>query len=703
MLVPMDTDMDANSFPAAPGFMSRRVRGHDWARTPLGPISGWPTSLRVAVEMMLASQFPNCLFWGPARITLYNDAFRPILGAKPEALGRPFDDVWREAWPSIGPIADRAFAGEATFIQDFPLEIDRNGRSERCHFTFCYSPVRDEAGQVVGVLDTVIETTAERLAQQQLRQLTNSLERQVAERTRDRNRLWNLSPDVMLITRLDMVITAANPALEPVLGWTEKELVGTSYLDLVHSEDLNRAWGASHSLMQGESLRDFQCRMRHKDGSYRWINWSSSPGEGHICAIGRDITQERERAETLHQTEELLRQSQKMEAVGQLTGGLAHDFNNLLAGISGSLELLKLRITQGRTADLDRYISTARTAAERAATLTHRLLAFSRRQALDPKPTSVNRLVAGMQELISRTMGPMIEVEVLSGPELWAVLVDPNQLESALLNICINARDAMPDGGTLSIGTCNQRLDGARADECGLPPGEYMTLYVTDTGTGMADDVIARVFDPFFTTKPSGQGTGLGLSMVYGFAKQSGGSVQVASRLGQGTSLSIHLPRHHGEERLERAAQPEAAPRAERQATVLVVDDEAPLRMLIGEVLRDLGYKVLEAVDGACGLALLEDEQRIDLLLADVGLPGGMNGQEMARIARRLRPDLRVLFITGYAQNSLFDNEQLESGMEVLSKPFAIESLASRVRGLLQKPVLPRRHDQPADPSARTG
>ena len=365
--------------------------------------------------------------------------------------------------------------------------------------------MRDEAGQVVGVLDTVIETTAERLAQQQLRQLTNSLERQVAERTRDRNRLWNLSPDVMLITRLDMVITAANPALEPVLGWTEKELVGTSSLDLVHSEDLNRAWGASHSLMQGESLRDFECRMRHKDGSYRWINWSSSPGEGHICAIGRDITQERERAETLHQTEELLRQSQKMEAVGQLTGGLAHDFNNLLAGISGSLELLKLRINQGRTADLDRYISTARTAAERAATLTHRLLAFSRRQALDPKPTSVNRLVAGMQELISRTMGPMIEVEVLSGPELWTVLVDPNQLESALLNVCINARDAMPGGGKLCIGTCNQRLDGARADEHGLPPGEYMTLYVTDTGTGMADDVIARVFDPFFTTKPSGQ------------------------------------------------------------------------------------------------------------------------------------------------------------------------------------------------------
>ncbi|WP_435635901.1 ATP-binding protein [Pseudomonas solani] len=695
--------MDATSFPAAPGPMSRRVRELDWARTPLGPIAAWPASLRVAVEMMLASHFPSCLFWGPERITLYNDAFKPILGAKPEALGRPFDDVWREAWYSIGPIADRAFTGEATFIEDFPLEIDRNGRLERCYFTFCYSPVRDERGEVVGVLDTVIETTAQRVAEQQLRQLTQTLERQVADRTRDRNRLWNLSPDVMLITRLDMTITAANPALGPVLGWSEKELVGTSSLDLVHSDDLSLAWGASHSLMQGETLRDFDCRMRHKDGSYRWISWSSSPGEGHISAIGRDITQERERAETLRQTEELLRQSQKMEAVGQLTGGLAHDFNNLLAGISGSLELLKLRVSQGRTGELDRYISTARTAAERAATLTHRLLAFSRRQALDPKPTNVNRLVAGMQELISRTMGPMIEVEVLSGPELWTVLVDPNQLESALLNICINARDAMPGGGRLSIGTCNHRLVEPRAGELGLAVGEYLSLCVTDTGTGMPEEVIARVFDPFFTTKPAGQGTGLGLSMVYGFARQSGGAVQIASQPGEGTSLYIHLPRHHGEERIEHNTGSEFAPRAERQATVLVVDDESPLRMLIGEVLRDLGYQVLEAVDGASGLALLDSEQRIDLLLADVGLPGGMSGKEMARLARRLRPELRVLFITGYAQNSLFDNEQLESGMEVLAKPFAIESLASRVKGLLQKSVQPRQRSERQGPSARTG
>ncbi len=353
------------------------------------------------------------------------------------------------------------------------------------------------------------------------------------------------------------------------------------------------------------------------------------------------------RTRALMQTEEALRQSQKMEAVGQLTGGLAHDFNNLLAGISGSLELMQTRIGQGRLKDVDRYMGAAQGAAKRAAALTHRLLAFSRRQTLDPKPTDVNRLVAGMEELIRRTVGPTVTIEVVGAIGLWPALVDPPQLENALLNLCINARDAMPEGGRITIETANKWLDDHAARRHDMPPGAYLSLCVTDTGTGMSPAVIAKAFDPFFTTKPTGQGTGLGLSMIYGFAKQSGGQVRIYSELGQGTTVCLYLPRHHGA-----AAEPDPfgplvdAPRAEQGETVLIVDDEPTVRMLVTEVLEDLGYTAIEAADSAAGLQVLQSDVRIDLLITDVGLPGGMNGRQMADAARVSRPSLKVLFIT---------------------------------------------------------
>ncbi len=391
------------------------------------------------------------------------------------------------------------------------------------------------------------------------------------------------------------------------------------------------------------------------------------------------------RTRELMAVEEALRQSQKMEAVGQLTGGLAHDFNNLLTGVTGSLELLQARIAQGRIKDVDRYINAAQGAAKRAAALTHRLLAFSRRQTLDPRPTDVNRLVHGMEELVRRTVGPSITVEpAVAAAGLWPTLVDPSQLENALLNLCINARDAMPAGGKITIETANRWIDARTAQERGLEAGQYVSLCVSDTGTGMTPDVIAKAFDPLFTTKPIGQGTGLGLSMIYGFAKQSGGQVRIYSEVGQGTMVCIYLPRHFGEaDNSEDLPDLADAPRAQQGQTVLVVDDEPTVRMLVTEVLEDLGYVAIEAADGAGGLRVLQSNTRIDLLVTDVGLPGGMNGRQLADAARVSRPMLKVLFITGFAESAVLSHGHLDPGMHVLTKPFAMEALASRLKDLI--------------------
>jgi signal transduction histidine kinase len=380
-----------------------------------------------------------------------------------------------------------------------------------------------------------------------------------------------------------------------------------------------------------------------------------------------------------------LRQSQKMEAVGQLTGGIAHDFNNLLAAIGGSLQMIQSRLAQGRMDVVDRYIAAGQSAVKRAAALTHRLLAFSRRQTLDPKPTNVNRLVAGMEELIRRTMGPAVHMEVIGAGGLWPALVDPNQLENALLNLCINARDAMPDGGRLTIETANKWLDERAAKERELPPGQYVSLCVTDTGTGMSPDVIAHAFEPFYTTKPLGQGTGLGLSMIYGFARQSGGQIRIYSELGKGTTMCLYLPRlNQNIAEDERSAAPSEGRPSGDGEVVLVIDDEPTIRMLIAEVLEELGYAIMEAWDGASGMRVLQSDVRIDLLITDVGLPNGMNGRQVADAARQMRPNLKVLFITGYAENAVIGNGHLDKGMQLIAKPFEMNALVRKIRELVK-------------------
>jgi PAS domain S-box-containing protein len=514
-------------------------------------------------------------------------------------------------------------------------------------------------------------------------------ERQLA---RDRERIWAISPVVKVVATTQGVINAVNPSWTKVLGWSEADTVGRNILEFV-AEEQDAAQKRLAKLSQPDAtVVESQSVFRAQDGSHHPFAWTTVPEGGLLYLFGRDITAETEAAEALAATEEALRQSQKMEAVGQLTGGIAHDFNNLLAGILGNLELLELRISQGRLEAMSRHLETAQGAAKRAAALTQRLLAFSRRQTLDPTPVNVNRLVSGLEDLLRRTVGPSVEIEVVGSGGLWTTLVDRYQLENALLNLCINARDAMPDGGRLTIETANKWLDDRMARERELPPGQYVSLCVSDTGTGMTPDVIARVFDPFFTTKPLGEGTGLGLSMIYGFVRQSGGQVRIYSEVGAGTTMCLYLPRHAGAvAETEGEGESKCLELGGHGETVLVIDDEASVRSLIVDVLTDGGYHVIEAADGPSGLKVLQSDLRIDLLITDVGLPGGMNGRQVADAGRVHRPKLKILFITGYAENAVVGNGLVGQDMHVITKPFSIEAIASKVREVIDEADKPGR------------
>lgn len=391
-------------------------------------------------------------------------------------------------------------------------------------------------------------------------------------------------------------------------------------------------------------------------------------------------------SDALRQSEERLHQSQKMEAVGQLTGGVAHDINNMLQGIAGSLDLLERRIRQGRLGDAERYIAGARRAVESAAGLTHRMLAFARRQTLMPRPIEPDKLIEGIQDLIRRSVTPVLKLQLQLRDGVWRAICDPNQLESALLNLAINARDAMPDGGTITVTTADRRMTavdfGATEDAV---PGDYVEITVSDTGTGMTQDVVARVFEPFFTTKPIGQGTGLGLSQVYGFVRQSDGFIRIESTPGAGTKVAMYLPRHIEEDAqlLDTGSAHPSGPLQEERSigTVLVVDDEETVRFMVSEALRDLGLTVLEADDGPSGLRIVQSRAQIDLLVTDVGLPG-FNGRQLAEATRQIRPAVPVLLITGYA-GKILDDAVLSSGMEVIPKPFSIDRLTDRVTALI--------------------
>jgi PAS domain S-box-containing protein len=658
-------------------------------------MQAWPAALSIHLNLILNSPESMYLLWGPDLLFFHNDAYAPILGPRlNQAMGARVDELWSDVWSQVKPYAENALRGIPYECEDLPLTMARYGETEHTWWSFTFSPLIDENNEVVGLLCVTNETTRRVLDQRALKaseqsrlDLIADLERKVIERAHQRGLTWQVSPDLLSVMTSQGHFETTNPAWRQTLGWSEDELSGFTFIDLLHPDDVTRSQAALNTLSSNLPVLNLETRYRHKDGRYRWLSWVAVPESGKLYCSARDITTEKQQAQALRTAEEALRQSHKMDAVGQLTGGLAHDFNNLLMGVSGNLELLKNRVAKGRTEHLDRYIDAALEGSRRAAALTHRLLAFSRRQTLDPKLTDVDHLVDGMADLIRRTVGPSIAMDVLATRGLWPTLVDPPQLENALLNLCLNARDAMPDGGQLLIETSNRHLDADEARALDLPAGDYVALCVSDNGSGMADEVLKRAFDPFFTTKPIGMGTGLGLSMIYGFARQSGGGVHIDSTPGRGTRVCIYVPACN--ESSPVANDPpdhrELPDRTAGGETVLVVDDEPAVRALVAEVLTDQGYRVLTADRGAVALDILRTRQTIDLLVSDVGLPGGMNGRQLADAARSLRPGLKVLFVTGYAENAALGNGQLEPGMHVLTKPFSIPSLSERVKELLEE------------------
>lgn len=660
--------------------------------------------------------------------------------------GAPAEAFSKFPMPRNTAVFGPTFAGEGIVRSDDITKDPRYGQNAprkgmpKGHLpvrSYLAVPVASRTGEVIGglffghaetgVFDDRSERGLEGLAAEAAVAIDNAslfqaLQRELAERRRAENELADSEARLRLATEAAEIGTWDYDPASGELRWDVRcrQLFGLSpeadvsyegsFIAGLHPDDRERADAAVQQALDpgGSGRYDIEYRtIGIEDGEQRWIAASgraffTSGQDVRFVGTVIDVTNRKVTEERLHQlnerleeqvegeiakraeAEEALRQSQKMEAVGQLTGGIAHDFNNLLAGISGSLEVIERRLSEGRADGIERFIAGAQTSAQRAAALTQRLLAFSRRQTLDPKPTDVNRLVFGMEDLITRTVGPSIKVEVVGAAGLWATRIDTAQLESALLNLAINARDAMPEGGQLTIETANKWLDNRAGRERDLPPGQYISVCVTDTGTGIPKDIAERIFDPFFTTKPIGQGTGLGLSMIHGFVRQSGGQIRVYSEPGEGTTMCLYLPRYSGDVPADPEGIEARISEVGAGETVLVIDDEPTVRMLIVEVLHDAGYVALEAEDGPSGLRILQSDVRVDLLVTDVGLPGGMNGRQVADAARVSRPGLKVLFVTGFAENAAVGNGHLEPGMEVITKPFVMSELANKITDLIE-------------------
>lgn len=664
--------------------MADLIRAADWTESPLGPPHTWPGSLKSVVSLMLASKFPMFIAWGPDLAFLYNDSYIPIFGGKhPEALGKPFTEIWSEIWEDVEPLVDRALAGEATFHEDLPLVMHRKGFEEQTYFTFSYSPVRDESGRIAGIFCACTETTAKVMAERRL----------AAEGDRLRE-LFRQAPGFMAVLRgPEHVFDLANEAYQRLVG--RRKLIGKPVREALPElegqgffELLDTVYRSGEPFV-GEGLPVKVQRMSEGGLDDRFVTFVYQPlrdATGAVIGIfaeGYDVT-EAKRAETellrLNQTLEQrveartaereaaiaqLAQVQKMETVGQLTGGVAHDFNNLLQAVGGSLAMIGRRTSEPV---VQPFLDAGTQAVERGTKLVRQLMAFARRESLQPEPIAIAARIAAMSELLARALRADIRLTTSFLPDLWPIEADPTQFELAIINLAVNARDAMPAGGTLTIEASNVHLPAG--DPTGFV-GDYVRLTVSDSGIGMAEDVVARAFDPFYTTKEVGKGSGLGLAQVYGLTRQAGGTAWIESASGRGTTVVMLLRRSRAEV-AEPAPLKTAAPAPCRPATVLLVEDDDVVATTVAAALEDVGYTVPRAATADEALLRLASREHFDLIFSDIVMPGRVNGIELAEAARRLRPGIPVILTSGYSENLAAAEDEV-----LLRKPFAIEDLVA--------------------------
>jgi PAS domain S-box-containing protein len=619
-----------------------------------------------------------------------NPAAAHVLGfALPELLGKPIANLFehREAWET----AWRTVLGGQSLQHAIELVARRRDGSAR-YVTVSAARWLDDGRVFVTII--LRDTSDRHAAEAALQRMNETLEERVASALAERKLLADIveTTDAFIqVVDLNYRLLAVNKAsadeFERAFG--VRPSVGDNLLELLERHpaeraNLERLWGRALAGEDYTLVQPFgvpENNRRYYELKFDTLHDATG---AQIAAFQfvYDVTERIERQAQLVRTEEALRQSQKMEAIGQLTGGIAHDFNNLLMGITGAMDILSRRIASGRYEGIERFLEAASASANRAAALTHRLLAFARRQPLDPRAVRINRLIEGMHDLLRGTVGEQVKLTTALSDDLWPVLSDANQLENALLNLTINARDAMPEGGDLAITTRNAAVaKGERFGGDEVAAGDYVVVCVSDTGVGMDAETVAKVVEPFFTTKPLGQGTGLGLSMIYGFVRQTGGHVRIESVVGEGTQVSLFLPRFEGNVQDDGAGASKASPGGLGESVLLVEDDDS-VRLLVAELLRDLGYACIEATGAEAAIPVLASSARIDLMVTDVGLPG-LNGRQLADLAREHRPDLKVLFVTGYAQSVVGAEQTLGPNMDMIPKPFALDALALKIREIL--------------------
>ncbi len=688
--------------------MAERIRAFDWSSTGLGAIDTWSKSLCTNVQMLLASPVPLVMLWDQPGYMIYNDAYAEFAGGRhPYLLGTPVELGWPEVADFNRNIMNVCLGGGTLEYQKKDLILLRNGQPEEVWLDLYYSPVCDDIGSPAGVLAIVVETTAHVISERQ-----RSAAQAAFDAANERLQLalnagallgsfvWDVAND-QLSGDERFARTFSYPLDQPL-----DNLPIALANAVIHPDDFPRVERlVQYTLTQGGPY-NAEYRVRRPDGEYIWVQAS---GRCEFDEAGKpqrfpglifDIHERKVAEESLLQlthtleqrveaevqaradAEARLRQAQKLEAIGGLTGGVAHDFNNLLQVIASNLHLLARQ--EPDNANVQRRLGSALAAVERGAKLSSQLLAFARQQPLSPAVYSLTSLYDGLGEVLQRALGEMIQVDLQLVDEPWSVHVDRNQLENALLNLALNARDAMQGEGTIRIHADNVALDQAYCQGKEISPGDYVHLSISDSGSGMSPDVLGHAFEPFFTTKPNGHGTGLGLSMVFGFVKQSGGHIDMTSELGQGTTVHLYFPRSTLEENPQPTTGLNQAGSAGGER-ILVVEDNPDVRCTVDELLQQLGYKVVLAANGDAAMDVLQSGAEVDLIFTDVVMPGTIKSADLAAWAKLQQPAIPVVFTSGHTRDIISRNHQLTPDIHLLSKPYGPQALMDMLQSVLSK------------------